>query len=130
MKNYYSNDLLLKRLNGDWHTRLLSALGSAKSTSSPELLALILPLEKYLKANDECIHNAVVKLQIPDNIDIHEVINSLSTTVMTCSFGEKLFIGQCNERLLLVAATDRGSRETVEKCVESAVRAFKDYIIP
>lgn len=56
--------------DGDWHTRLSTALKLAKNaTASQELFASIEVLEHQLSENDECVHTVTMVQPVPLGMD-------------------------------------------------------------
>lgn len=56
--------------DGDWHTRLATALLLAKNaTASEELFAAIEVLESQLTKNDECIHTVTLIQEVPIGVE-------------------------------------------------------------
>ncbi len=96
--------------NGDWHTKLLSALKPAKvETSSPEVRRAIESLEKLLATSDECIHTVTVMREMPDGLDGTQVMCHVQNIIR----GERASAALKFANAIELTLTARGSRRHV-----------------
>ena len=68
--------------NGDWHTKLITALQLAKEgTCSQELLATIAVLEQQLAQTDECVHTVTATQIVPPSMGVQFVLSHIEQCV-------------------------------------------------
>lgn len=68
--------------DGDWHTRLATALRLAKcATSSQELVSSIEVLEHQLAENDECIHTVTMSQAVPVGMDASYLMKCIEQVI-------------------------------------------------
>ena len=96
--------------NGDWHTKLLSSLGTAKAeTRSQEVRIAIAALEKLLAEHDECIYTLTVIREIPGGLDGSQVLRHVQRIIQDERASAALKFANAIELTL----TARGSRRHV-----------------
>lgn len=97
--------------DGDWHTRLCSALALArKGAESAEILEAIGRLEDLLGQRDECVHKVSVSLDVPDELDPAHTHRQLFEELAAEQGELKLLV----PRTLELTVTLRGSRSRAE----------------
>lgn len=68
--------------NGDWHTRLVTAIQLAKEgTGSQDILATIEALERQLTQTDECIHTVTATQAVPLNMDTQFLMSYIKQSI-------------------------------------------------
>ncbi|WP_295002178.1 hypothetical protein [uncultured Dechloromonas sp.] len=97
--------------DGDWHTRLCSALALArKGVESAEIMEAIVRLEDLLAQRDECVHKVSVSLDVPDELDPAHTHRQLFEELAAEQGELKLLV----PRTLELTITLRGSRSRAE----------------
>lgn len=103
--------------DGDWHTRLCSALALAKvGAESAEIRETIARLEDLLARRDECIHNVSASLDVPAELDPAHTCRQLADELAAEQGDLKLLL----PRTLVLTLTLRGSRS----CAEAEARGM------
>lgn len=68
--------------NGDWHTKLVTALRLARDgTGSKEMLATIEVLERQLVQTDECVHTVTATQAVPFSMGALFLLNHIKQTI-------------------------------------------------
>lgn len=68
--------------NGDWHTKLITALQLAKEgTCSQELLATIAVLEHQLAQTDECVHTVTATQTVPPSMGVQFLLGHIERCI-------------------------------------------------
>lgn len=102
--------------NGDWHTRLVTALKLAKEgTCSQELLAAIEVLERQLAQTDECVHTVTAIQVVPSSMRAQFLLNHIRQCVDVEP--ATLLLAQNGDIELTITA--RGNREHVHSMAEA-----------
>lgn len=105
--------------DGDWHTRLCSALALArKGAESAEILEAIVRLEDLLALRDECVHKVSVNLDVPDELDPAHTHRQLFEE-LAAEQGELKLLAP---RTLELTITLRGSRPGAEAEAQDMLR--------
>lgn len=103
--------------DGDWHTRMITALGLAREgTRSQEILAAIEVLERLLAKNDECVHTVTAFLSVPPSMDAQFLLNHVEQSVDVEPAALKL----APDGHVELTITARGDREHVH-CMAKAI---------
>lgn len=112
--------------DGDWHTRLCSALALArKGTESAEILDAIVRLEDLLAKRDECVHNVSASLDVPAALDPAHTHRQLEDELAEEQGNLKLLM----PRTLELTITLRGSRRGAEAEAQDMLRrAMSRYL--
>lgn len=102
--------------NGDWHTKLVTALQLAKEgTCSQELLAAIAVLERQLAQTDECVHTVTATQIVPPSMAAQFVLSHIERCVDVKP--ATLRLAPTGEIELTI--TGRGNREHVLSMAEA-----------
>lgn len=112
--------------DGDWHTRLCSALALAKKgVESDEIRETIARLEDLLSKRDECAHSVSASLDVPSELDPAHTHRQLFEELAADQGDLKLLL----PRTLVLAITLRGSRSGAEAEARGMLRrALSRYL--
>lgn len=102
--------------NGDWHTKLITALQLAKEgTCSQEMLSAIAVLEHQLAQTDECVHTVTATQAVPPSMGAQFVLSHIEQ----CVDVKPATIRLAPNGEIELTITGRGSREHVLSMAEA-----------
>lgn len=102
--------------NGDWHTRLVTALQLAKESSySQGVLAAIEVLERQLEQTDECVHTVTASQTVPASMGAQFLLSHIEQ----CVDVKPATLRLAHNGDIELTITSRGSREHVLSMAEA-----------